>query len=360
MKKYALMLAAAGFGVAAQAQTNVTVYGIVDTSIRYVSSDNAKGDHNIRMDNGAVTNSRLGFKGTEDLGDGLKAIFKLENGFNGDNGSSSAPGLAFSRKAYVGVSGKLGELTLGRQNTPMFDLLGDQFDPLTVGNYDSNSWLPVGASLVRTSNMVKYYGVFNGLAVGASYAFGEQAGSNRLGRQMGLSLQYTTGPFSVGGAAQQTVSATNADFKDTAYNLSASYVLGAAKLFAGYLNIKDSTGTTAAYFAGNNSPANAGGIPGVQRKDNGYFLGATYQATPLWSLTGVGYYDKSKNDSVKGIGNLGDGTRYSLNGVAEYSLSKRTQVYGAVDYNKVKDGATAELVGKTNITSLGLGVRHSF
>ena len=360
MKKYALMLVAAGFGLNAQTQSTVAVYGIIDTSIRYVSSDNAKGDHNIRMDNGAVTNSRLGFKGAEDLGDGLKAIFKLENGFNGDTGSSSSPGVAFSRKAYVGVSGSFGEITLGRQNTPMFDLLGDQFDPLTVGNYDSNAWLPAGASLVRNSNMLKYYGTFQGLAVGASYAFGEQAGSNRLGSQIGGSLQYTAGPFSVGGAAQQTVSATNSSNKDTAYNLSTSYVLGEAKLYAGYLHIKDATGTTAAYFAGNNSPANAGGIAGIQRVDNGYFLGATYQATPQWSLTGVGYYDKSKNNSVNGLGSLGDGTRYSLNGVAQYALSKRTQLYGALDYNKVKDGATPELVGKSNITSLGLGVRHIF
>ncbi|GAC1325158.1 MAG: porin [Collimonas sp.] len=362
MKKITLLLAAAGLvGGNAMAQTNVTIYGIVDTSIRYLSSDNAAGQKNFIVTNGAISNSRLGFKGSEDLGGGLKAIFRLESGFNSDTGGMASPGVLFNRHSYVGLSGSFGQITVGRQQTPLFDLMADHFDPLTVGNYDQNAWMPAGATLGRSSNMLKYYGTFGGLAAGVSYAAGEKAGSIRLGSQIGGTLAYTAGPFAIGGGFQQTVSPTNSDWKDTAYNLSLSYTLGAAKLFGGYYRIKDSTGTTPAYFGVSNSVAGInGGIGGVERKDNAYFLGATYQATPAWSLTAAGYYDKSKNVTVATLGNLGDGTRYALVGVAEYALSKRTQVYGTVDYNKAKNAALSELVGKDSVTGVAVGIRHIF
>ncbi|MEO6921150.1 MAG: porin [Collimonas sp.] len=362
MKKYSLLLVAAGLASSgAMAQTNVTIYGIVDTSFRYVSSDNAAGQKNFRIDNGAISNSRLGFKGTEDLGGGLKAIFRLENGFNSDTGSLSSSGTLFSRQSWVGLSGGFGQVTLGRQQTPLFDLMADHFDPLTVGNYDQNAWMPAGATLIRNSNMVKYTGSAGGFAGALSYAFGEKAGSVKQGSQFGATGQYTISGFSFGGGYQQTVSPVNTDWKDTVYNVSASYAFGAAKLFGGYYRIKDNTGTTPAYFGVANSPASInGGIAGVQRTDNAYFLGATFQATPAWSLTAAGYYDKSKNVTVASLGNLGDGSRYALVGVAEYALSKRTQVYGTVDYNKAKDAALSELVGKDSVTGVGVGIRHIF
>jgi predicted porin len=362
MKKYSLLLVAAGLASGSvMAQTNVTVYGIVDTSVRYLSSDNAAGQSSISLGNGAISNSRFGFKGTEDLGGGLKAVFRLEAGFNPDTGGMSDSGKLFNRQSYVGLGGAFGQVTLGRQYTPLFDLMADHFDPLTFGNYDQNSWLPAGATLVRNSNMIKYYGTFNGVSVGLSYAMGEQAGSVKQGSQIGGTLQYTTGPLSFGGGYQQTVSPVNSDWKDTVYNLSASYTVGAAKLFGGYYRITDSTGTTPAYFgAAKSAAARNGGIAGVERKDNGYFLGATYQATPAWSLTAAGYYDKSSNVTVANLGNLGDGTRYALVGVAEYALSKRTQVYGTLDYNKAKDAALSELVGKDSVTGAGVGIRHIF
>ena len=138
-------------------------------------------------------------------------------------------------------------------------------------------------------------------------------------------------------------------------------MLGAAKLFGGYYRINDRTGTTSAYFGAANSPAGSnGGIAGALRNDNGYFLGASYQATPAWSLTAAGYYDKSRNVTVATLGNLGDGTRYALIGVAEYALSKRTQVYGTIDYNKARDAATSELAGNSSVTGVGVGIRHIF
>ncbi|KAF1048135.1 MAG: hypothetical protein GAK35_00359 [Herbaspirillum frisingense] len=212
--------------------------------------------------------------------------------------------------------------------------------------------------------MIKYYGSFGGFSVGLSYAAGEQAGSARRGSQVSSSLQYTAGDFSIGGGAQQTVSAANSDFKATAYNLSASYKIGATKLFGGYYNMKDSTGDTPFYTAMSGSLANGGGVAGIQRKDNGYFFGTSYQASAALSLTGAFYYDKSQNVSINGLGNVGDGRRYALVGWAEYALSKRTQLYTTIDYNKAKDAARYELpgqaAGKDNVTSVGVGIRHIF
>ena len=94
----------------------------------------------------------------------------------------------------------------------------------------------------------------------------------------------------------------------------------------------------------------------LDRKDNGYFAGVTWQATPRWAITGAAYYDQSKNVVEDGD----KGKRYALVAVAEYSLSKRTQVYGTVDYNKVRDAATGEIAGRTSQVGAGVGIRHIF
>ena len=117
----------------------MTLYGIADVSIRYVNtSDGQTGADGSRlsMSNGAISNSRWGLRGSEDLGDGNRAFFRLEQGFDVQNGKSSSSGKTFNRLAYVGLDGgKIGALTLGLQNTVIQDLMADHFDPLTVGNY---------------------------------------------------------------------------------------------------------------------------------------------------------------------------------------------------------------------------------
>ena len=369
MKKSSMLLLAAGLttGGAAFAQSSVTIYGIVDTSIRYLSNDNAQGSSNVRMDNGAISNSRIGFKGTEDLGGGLKAVFRLENGFSSDTGAAQQGGPLFGRQSWVGLAGDFGKVSVGRQNTALFDLMADHFDPLTVGNYETNSWMPAAATRVRSDNTVRYDGQFGPVAASVSYAFGEQAGSTRSGSQISTALRYNNGGFAIGGGFQQTVDTTPARNKATTYNLSASYAFGAAKVFAGYYRMKDATGLNGLFMETTNySLANTAGgnTVGVERKDDGYFFGANYQATAALSLTGGVYYDKSKNVAYQALGNVGDGKRYTVVGVAEYALSKRTQLYTTVDYNKAKDAAVYEITnsanGKSNLTTVGVGIRHIF
>lgn len=356
MKRITLSLAAAGLGLAAgaaNAETSVTLYGIADVSIRYLStSSGAVGQDGSRisMENGAISNSRWGLRGSEDLGNGNRAFFRLENGINLQNGNGSDPSKAFSRLAYVGLDGgTIGTLTLGLQNTPMFDLLADYFDPLTVGNYEQNAWLPAAMSRVRTNNMTKYANTFGNLSVVASWANGEDWDDRKAGQQYGASLRYTIGQLGLGAAWQQTYAATDSDERQRAWNLNASYQFESAKVFAGYFNGRDETGWVNGVMGGTTTAS-------LDRKDNGYFAGVTWQATPRWAITGAAYYDRSENVVVEGD----KGKRYALAAVAEYSLSKRSQLYGTVDWNKVSDAASGEIAGKSNQLGAAVGFRHIF
>ena len=117
MKKSLLALAVLGaFAGAASAQTNVTVYGLVDAGIQRTDTDNSGARWG--LDSGLQSGNRLGFKGSEDLGGGLSAIFTLESGFNLDDGTQAQGGRLFGRQAWVGLNGGFGTVKFGRQYTP--------------------------------------------------------------------------------------------------------------------------------------------------------------------------------------------------------------------------------------------------
>jgi predicted porin len=196
------------------AQSSVTLYGIVDTSVRYLTNANANNDSQVSMGNGPITGSRWGLKGSEDLGGGLSTVFRLENDFNVWNGQLASQNTLFSRMAYVGLSSnQYGTLTFGRQNTPLFDQLGNVYDPLTVGNFDQDGWLPgaLGYEL-RSNNSVKYNGQFGGLNVEAMYAFGNTAGSTGANNMYGVTASYTFSGLSLDAGYQQNSDAQNRKF----------------------------------------------------------------------------------------------------------------------------------------------------
>lgn len=355
------------------AQSSVTLYGLTDVSIQYLTHANADNSAKVSMQNGAITNSRFGLKGVEDLGGGTQAIFNLLGNFSPTNGTLQN-GLLFSRAAFVGLQNGYGTLTFGRQQNALFDSLVLAFDPLTVGNYPGNEWLPVAlATGGRADNMVKYAGKFRGLSVEGSYSFGtnsastgpngfsgQSPGSLSEGSQYSFALSYTTGTIAVGGSMLQT--RDNSNNRMTVYNLNATYTLGAAKLFAGYFHSTDNTGfvDNILYSLGNGT-ATFTPPKGANRKDNAFFTGATYQVTPALELTAAGYYDHSQNAAtdLKGT-EFGSGRRYTIVGLAEYALSKRTQVYATVDYNHALDAAAFDFPGKSNQTEVGIGMRHIF
>lgn len=341
------------------AQSSVTLYGLVDQSIRYTSNADASNHGRVQLTNGAITNSRWGLRGVEDLGNNLQAIFQLENGFDPDTGNLNQ-GRLFGRQAWVGLTGDFGALKLGRQYTEFYKFeLG--FDPLTLGNNRANVWaFQVGQ--FRSDNVVSYERAFGGLNLAASYGFGEVPGSMTRSQYWGTRATYQAGAFSFGGVYQEFRDANSN--KQQTWTAAGTYSIGPTKLFLGYVGAKDHTGVTdatrnadpTAGTVGNPVPAGGNYVTNPRKDTVGYF-GASYQATPTVMLKGVFYYDDVKN--ANGLaGN--SGKRYGGVLLAEYSLSKRTQVYGTVDYSKVSGGSITELPGKSNQTGLAIGLRHVF
>jgi predicted porin len=223
MKKTVFMLACLGLGgtAGAQAQSNVQVYGIATAGIGYVDKVvTAPGQTGSRigLDSGQYTQSRLGFRGTEDLGGGLKASFVIEGGLTLDNGASGQNGATFGRRTTVGLEGAYGDLQLGRRKD-YSDFIARQYSSATrmlqlTGKAHGNNI--DRATGERANNMVYYTTPkTGGVEVNLVYGFGEAAGSTSIGQSLGLGANYDAGgPFALGFAYWQskkgaTVGATN-------------------------------------------------------------------------------------------------------------------------------------------------------
>lgn len=209
MKKEIVGLAMLGaFTGFAQAQSNVVVYGILDTGVSYAgkiatptaSAPTATGSR-WSVDSGSVQQSRLGFKGVEDLGGGMKAFFNLEGGLSVDTGMAGQGGLTFGRTSIVGLSGDFGSLQLGRRKDYTDDISAkyssvDDFGVFGNGVHDNNLDRYGGN---RANNQIRYDSPdLNGLKLNAMYALGETAGSNSTGQSMGFGANYKNGAFGVG------------------------------------------------------------------------------------------------------------------------------------------------------------------
>ena len=174
--RVAAALTCALAAAAAQAQTSVQIYGVVDTSISYLTNVDAAGHAVTKMN--SVTGelpSRIGFRGTEDLGHGLQAFFVLENGLSLDTGMTGQGGRLFGRAANVGLKGAWGTLTLGRQQnmTYIAPQKADVMGPSLVALGSIDPYLPNA----RSDNAIGYMGNFGPLVVGATYSLGRDASS---------------------------------------------------------------------------------------------------------------------------------------------------------------------------------------
>jgi len=220
MQKKLIALAIAGLVSApAFAQSNVTIYGVADAGVAY--SSHGEGEFQGVL-SGVMSGSRIGFRGTEDLGNGLKAVFTLEQGFDIGNGADSPStregDSVFSRQAWVGLSGAWGTVGLGRQYAPGYFA---NYDAVLGANISPQSLLSAatGASITpnspaRWDNSISYTGMFSGLTARAIYA----AGTNEENEvefnpatgnwnevtgaddddAMGFGLDYSNGPLAVG------------------------------------------------------------------------------------------------------------------------------------------------------------------
>ncbi|HHW63556.1 MAG TPA: porin [Rhodocyclaceae bacterium] len=242
MQKKLIALAVAGLVSApAFAQSNVTIYGVADAAVGF----GGHGDNDFSgIVDGVLSGNRLGFKGTEDLGNGLKAVFTLEQGFDIGNGvagpqvgSTTDKDSVFSRQAFVGLSGAFGTVSLGRQYAPGYffnydAVLGAKVSPQSI--LSNNGGLSITPnSAARWDNSVAYTGSFSGLTARAIYSMKavETDPNPNDDDAYGLSLDYANGPLSVGGV-YQVVQNNNEDQEE--WGVGAGYDFGVVKLTGSY------------------------------------------------------------------------------------------------------------------------------
>lgn len=237
MKKSLIALAVLAVSGTAMAQSSVTLYGIVDTGIAY--EDNGSTTVT-RMDAGNLNGNRWGLKGSEDLGDGLKAIFNLESGFELDNGAQADTKRFFNRQSWVGVESGFGAVKLGRQKNPIYGTKStwDSFD----GNLSGESKNLFSYKDSRTDNMVSLNFDNSGFYGQLQYAPGEVVGNSAAGRNTGLFVGYKAARFDVVLTNQNIRNlADDSVFKMTL--LGGNYDFGMVRLFAAYA-VEKTTGAT--------------------------------------------------------------------------------------------------------------------
>lgn len=189
-------------GIAHADTSSVTLYGLIDYGVNYTS--NSAGGRVIGGASGIMQGSRWGFKGVENLGGGLSAVFQLENGFDLGKGTALQGGALFGRQAYMGLSSnKYGSITLGRQYDSLVTFVESR---MNSANYGGGTTAHPGDldnlnNSKRVNNSVKYTSpTFGGFNVGGVYGFGGQAGDFARNQIWSVGAGYEYGGFSAGGA----------------------------------------------------------------------------------------------------------------------------------------------------------------
>jgi predicted porin len=370
MKKSLIALAVLASAGVASAQSSVTLFGIVDATVAY-----GKGSvsDKTQLTNSGYNSSRLGFRGTEDLGGGMSASFWLEAGLANDDGqgastsSNNQPvgafnsttganpgvrpgtqGLTFNRRSTVSLGGGWGELRLGRDYTPQFWNL-TVFDPFGTNGVGTTATLvgpiPAGQTeptTIRASNSIGYFlpGNLGGFYGQGQYYMGENPSNTPThddGTGAAVRVGYASGPFNVAGAYARTNYAAG-DFKT--WNVGGQWDFGVAKLMGHYART-DLDGVTAATSASGKGWLIGGLVPvgagEIRLAYSTYKIGLA-TTTPEIQKIALGYV---------------------------HNLSKRTALYATYAQVKNEGGANVTLngsVGAANENSSGydFGIRHSF
>lgn len=337
MKKSSFILAALGaFTGAALAQSSVTVFGVVDVNVRHIKNGDVKTK---QLGTDGLSSSRLGFRGIEDLGGGLKAGFELDSALNPDTGTT--PARFWNRRSTVSLIGGFGEVRLGRDLLPTHTAWGgiDSFGGLGLGDPGNLSSALAGAAVdtrVRDDNMISYFLPSN---LGGWYGQATVApGEGVLGKKyIGGKFGYAKGPLHVV-AAYGTTQADAADNKFKVLVLGAAYDFGVVKL-DGFL-------WQAKYLA---------------NKEDRYTFGA------LMPVGGAGQVRASFTRLTSRGGTIdgNDADQFALGYV--HKLSKRTALYA--DYGRIGNEKGAKFTvasapagiraGQTS-SGVDFGIVHSF
>jgi predicted porin len=326
--------AGALIAIPAGAQTSVQLYGTVDGGIRY-QTNAAKGGGTIEtMDsNGYYSSNKLGILGREDLGGGWNAHFRLENGFNSGNGQfDNTTGIEFNRQAYVGIgNNKYGILDLGRQYTishdiiSIYDPFGFHFTPILP--------LTTASDGTRNNNSVKYRNTLGPLLFEADDSLGGVAGNFASGATRSVGMSYALGSASVGGVyGHRNILSGSTYLGDSYYMAGAAYKIGPLQISGGFMS-EDLQSFTAAHQVTNNG-----------------FGGISWSITPTLIFDG-GYYQTTVSTDKASRRGL------SILSLA-YLLSKRTTLYGEVDYTSYKHAIVSTLnpAGASSQTAVTVGI----
>ncbi|MDR6519446.1 porin [Variovorax atrisoli] len=420
MKKSLVALAALAVAGVASAQSSVTLFGVVDASVSgysntardnratvfpnafgipvYLNQGSVKTSRR-ELANSAYNSSRLGFRGTEDLGGGLAASFWLEAPISNDDGSQGVA--TFARRSTVSLSGGFGEIRLGRDYTPTFwnDTVFDPFGTNGVGTNlistantafggfgtpaaSVGSFANVGSSnYVRASNTIGYflppnlggfYGQFQyGMAEKTKYSSGiytpDVANSQRQGRYIGGRFGYANGPLDVALAYGSSTVGDNyyagTTTKVNTLNLGASYDFGPVKLFGELSKAKNKIDYEVTPFLG--------GRPDIDL--TGYLLGVTVPVgagliRASWSHV---KYDTNQPFNPFAVNNADPKANKIALGYV-HNLSKRTALYATIARVSNKNGASLTVGGPAfynnaagaftpkSSTGYDFGIRHAF
>lgn len=314
-------LSAAG---TAAAQSSVTLYGRMDASL---GSERVNDVSTTKLFSGNLTTSRLGFRGSEDLGGGLKANFQLEGSMSIDDGTAS--GLKFNRASWVGLSGGFGAVRAGLVDSAYKDI----YDMGVSNNVFDSAFTPTNLAYAgvanytsRPSNHLRYDTPnFGGFSAGVSIAFDETAGVSNDANA--FNLRYRAGGLDVGVAAQKQKNSVVADERDYRV-LAAAYNFGVARLSGQYQTAEQGSGL----------------------EDTEYSLGVTVPVGAFELSAGLAM-GKSELSGVT----TEEGKAFALG--ATYALSKRTKLYGGYLDGEVENGAGTVT---TDRRLVAFGVRHDF
>lgn len=319
----------------AQAQT-AQIYGIADISVG--SFKESGGKRTEQVISGRMATSFLGFRATEDLGGGLQAIVTLEHFLRLDNGEAGrfAGDSFWSRNANVGLRGDFGLVRLGRIGTPLF------VNTLSYNPFlDSFGYSPAIRTIYQGgigklsgdsgwNNAVGYSSPkFGGFSGNLLVAAGEGAGE---GPNVGGSLQYAAGPLSVGVAAQKVQTAFSSG-EETAWQLGAAYDFGAVKVFGQVGRIKEDDTRVGAVAAA-----------GAGTRDRTLQAGVSVPVSAAGKV--LASYGEAKTTGAR------DSKRSFTSVAYDHQLSKRTDVYAVVMFDKLK--------GQDRAATSAVGIRHAF
>ena len=373
MKKFAIAkLTATAFALASasvQAQNaSVTLYGLIDATIRSVDNQDAKGGKIVGFQTPWFSGSRWGVVGAEDLGDGLKAIFRLESEFVLGNGSLDTAGFLFIRDAWVGLDSPVfGKLTFGRQNALGRDIAANYLDPYGSaesslnegGGTNTNGFKQLifyggSATGTRYDNGVVLKKAFGPLIAGISHQFGEVANDSGRNTTQTVALGFNGGVANVAGFVTQ---ANVAGLKHRSSSIGGNMNFGIARVNVGYFHY------TAEQPVVGRRTDDAWTVSTKLSPDGpfDYQLGYQEMKTKNGGYNAAGTNTLNAFGSTAAVTRSGSGIKKSVYASAFYHLSKRTELYVAADRMNTTGGYKVSAAnGFANQTEFGVGFRTRF